>query len=71
MIVSSAWPQVMDYFGTRLVIEPWRGQVSRDAGLLPLRSSTSALGSPGPSLQALDDPRGADLTRVQLSRASA
>jgi hypothetical protein len=37
MIVPSAWPEVMDFFGTALVIEPWPGQLSGDAASLPLR----------------------------------
>jgi hypothetical protein len=37
MIILSAWPQVLDFFGTPLVIEPSPGQLSSDAGLLPSR----------------------------------
>ena len=33
----SAWPQVLDFFGTPLVIEPSAGQLSGDAGLLLVR----------------------------------
>jgi hypothetical protein len=36
MSIPAAWPQVLDFFGTRLVIEPSPGQLSGDAGL-PLR----------------------------------
>ena len=36
MIVPSAWPQVLDLLGTPLVIEPWPGEISSDAGLLPI-----------------------------------
>src|SRR5262249_32125880 len=36
MIIRSAWPQCLDFFGTSLVIEPSPGQLSSDAGLLPL-----------------------------------
>jgi hypothetical protein len=36
MSIPSAWPQVLDFFGTPLVIEPALGQLSSDAGLLPV-----------------------------------
>ena len=71
MIVPSAWPQVMNAFGTPLVIEPWTVKLSRNAGLLPLRRVDQAIGLNRAFTQALDDPGGADLTRVLLSRASA
>ena len=34
MSVPPAWPQVLDFFGTPLVIEPSPGQLSGDAGLI-------------------------------------
>jgi hypothetical protein len=37
MSLPAAWPQVLDFFGTSLVIEPSAGQRSNDAGLLPIR----------------------------------
>jgi hypothetical protein len=36
MTKPAAWPQVLDFFGTPLVIEPSGGQFSGDAGLLPV-----------------------------------
>jgi hypothetical protein len=42
MSVPAAWPQVLDFFGTPLVIEPSPGQLSSDAGCCPSASSTSA-----------------------------
>jgi hypothetical protein len=36
MSIPSAWPQVLDFFGTPLVIEPSPGQLYSDAGLLPV-----------------------------------
>ena len=39
MSISSAWPQVLDFFGTALVIEPSHGQLSSDAGLTEKRTS--------------------------------
>src|SRR4051812_29935290 len=35
MSVPAAWPEVLDFFGTPLVIQPSGGQLSGDAGLLP------------------------------------
>jgi hypothetical protein len=39
MSIPAAWPQVPDCFGTPLVNEPSPGQLSSDAGLLPIRQS--------------------------------
>jgi hypothetical protein len=47
MIIPSAGPQVLDFFGTPLVIEPSPGQLSSDAGLLPDHFSTRRLNNPG------------------------
>jgi hypothetical protein len=44
MPIPSAWPQVLDFVGTPLVIEPSPGQLSRDAGLLPIRQFDQAIG---------------------------
>ena len=62
MSIPSAWPQVLDFFGTPLVIEPSPGQLSGDAGLLPLRQFDQRIGLTQASAGALDDPRDADLT---------
>ena len=56
MILPSAWPQVMDFLGTPLLIEPWPGQLSRDPELLPLRRVDQAIGLNRAFTQALDDP---------------
>jgi hypothetical protein len=37
MSIPPAWPHTLDFFGTLLVIEPSQGQLSGDAGLLPIR----------------------------------
>lgn len=37
MSIPATWPQVLDFFGTPLVIEPSTGQLASDAGLLPIR----------------------------------
>jgi hypothetical protein len=34
MSIPPAWPEVLDFFGTPLVLEPSPGQLSGDAGLL-------------------------------------
>jgi hypothetical protein len=62
MSVPSAWPQVLDFFGTPLVIEPSRGQLSGDAGLLPIRQFDERLGLTRAFAEALDDPRDPGLT---------
>jgi hypothetical protein len=62
MSVSPAWPQVLDFFGTPLVIEPSAGQLSSDAGLLPIRQLDQRIGLTRAFAEALDDPRDPDLT---------
>ena len=62
MSVPSAWPQVLDFFGTPLVIEPSSGQLSSDAGLLPIRQFDQRIGFTRAFADALDDPRDPDLT---------
>ena len=44
MILRSAWPQVLGFFGTPLVIEPSAGQLSGDARLLPARRFDQHIG---------------------------
>jgi hypothetical protein len=62
MIISRAWPQVLDFFGTLPVIEPSPGQRSSDAGLLPVRPFGQRIGLSRAFVEALDDPRDPDLT---------
>ena len=62
MSVSPAWPQVLDFFGTPLVIEPSAGLLSSDAGLLPIRQFDQRIGLTRAFAEALDDPRDPDLT---------
>jgi hypothetical protein len=62
MSISSAWPQSLDFFGTPIVIEPSPGQLSSDAGLLPVRQFDEQIGPTGTFANALDDPRDPDLT---------
>ena len=63
MSIPAAWPQVLDFFGTPLVIEPSVGQLSGDAGLLPIRQFDDRTGLTRAFADALDDPR--DLGRVE------
>src|SRR6266545_2068144 len=59
MSIPNAWPQNLNCFGTALVIEPSPGQLSSDAGLLPIRQSDQRIGLTRAFADALDDP---DLT---------
>src|SRR5262245_45789354 len=62
MSIPSAWPQVLDFFGTRLIIEPSAGQLSSDAGLLPIRQFDERIGLTRAFADALDAPHDPDLT---------
>ena len=62
MSIPAAWPQVLDFFGTPLVIEPSQGQLSGDAGLLPIRQFDERIGLTRAFAAALDDPRDPGLT---------
>jgi hypothetical protein len=62
MSLPAAWPQVLDFFGTPLVIEPSSGQLSGDAGLLPVRQFDEGIGLTQAFAEALDNPRDPDLT---------
>src|SRR5262249_26676998 len=56
------WPQVLDFFGTPFVIEASPGQLSNDAGLLPVRQFDQRIGVTRSFADALDDPRDPDCT---------
>jgi hypothetical protein len=60
--LPSAWPQVHDFFGTPLVIESSPGQLTSDAGLLPVRQFDEQTGLTRAFAEALDDPRDPALT---------
>ena len=62
MSVPRAWPQVLDFFGIPLVLEPSSGQLSSDAGLLPIRQFDDRTGLTRAFAGALDDPRDPGLT---------
>jgi hypothetical protein len=62
MMIPAPWPQSLDFFRAPLVIEPSAGQLSSDAGLLPLRYFDERIGLARAFADALDDPRDPDLT---------
>jgi hypothetical protein len=57
MSIPPGWPQILDLFGTPLVVEPSPGQLPGDAGLLPVRQFDLRVGLPRANACALDDPR--------------
>jgi hypothetical protein len=61
---ASVWAQVLDFFGTPLVIEPSPGQLSSDAGLLPIRQFDDRIGLTRAFAEALDDPRDPGLVEI-------
>jgi hypothetical protein len=54
--IPPARSQVLDFFGTPIFIEPSAGQLSSDAGLLPIRQSDERIGLTRANAFALDDP---------------
>ena len=67
MSIPSAWPQVLDFFRTPLVIEPSPGQLSGDAGLLPVRQFDQRIGLTRAYAEAGNGPRATGLTEHSLS----
>jgi hypothetical protein len=57
MTIPSSWPQRQDFFRIPLVIEPSPGQLSSDAGLLPIREFDQRIGLTKAFADALNDPR--------------
>ena len=66
MSVPPAWPQVLDFFGTPLLIEPSPGRLSGDAGLLPVRQFDQRIGLTRAYAEAVDGPRATGLTEQSL-----
>jgi hypothetical protein len=62
MSLAGVWPQVLDFFGSPLVIEPSPDRLSGDAGLLPIRQFDERIGLTRSFADALDDPRDPGLT---------
>ena len=67
MSLPGVWPQVLDFFGAPLVIEPSPGQLSSDAGLLPIRQFDQRIGLTRAYAEAVDGPRATGLTEHSLS----
>lgn len=61
MSIQPDWQETLDFFGTPLVLEPSPGQLSSDAGLLPIRQLDERLGLTQAFAAVLDDPRDPDL----------
>ena len=61
MSIPATWPQVLDFFGTPLVLEPTPGQLSGDAGLPFVRPFDQRIGRTRAFAEALDDPRDPNL----------
>ena len=57
MSIPAAWPQILDFFGRPLFIEPSPRQLSGDAGLLPVRQFDQRISLTQTFAEALDDPR--------------
>src|SRR5262249_24804491 len=62
MSLPGDWPEVLDFFGTPLVIEPSAGQLAGDAGLLTIHLFDQHLGLTRAFADALDDPPEPNLT---------
>ena len=61
MSIQPAWQQTFAFFELPVVIEPSQAILSSDAGLLPLRQFDQHIGLTQAFIDALDDPRDADL----------
>jgi hypothetical protein len=69
MSIPPPWPQVLDFFGTPLVIEPSPGQLTSDAGLRPIRQFDQRIGLTRAFADALDDPDLTEPTFQEMVRA--
>jgi hypothetical protein len=54
MSVPPTWPQVLNFFGTLIVIEPSLDHLFSDAGLLPIRQLDECIGLTRTFAEALD-----------------
>lgn len=58
MIIQTVWQKSFDFFGSKpIVVEPSAGQLSSDAGLLPIREFDQRIGLTEQFAQALGDRR--------------
>ena len=62
MSVPPAWQECLDFFGLPIVLAPSQGQLSGDAGLLPIRQFDEDIGLTRAVADALDAPRDPVLT---------
>ena len=67
MRVAPTWPQILNFFGTALVIEPSPGQLSSDAGLLSIRQFDEGIRLTRAYAEAVDGPRATGLTEHSRS----
>jgi hypothetical protein len=67
MIIPAAWPQGLNFFGMRLVVELSAGQLSGDGGLLPDRQFGQRIGLRRAYAEAVDGTRATRLTEPILS----
>ena len=57
MIIHTVWQKSFDFFGSKpVVVEPSAGQLSSDAGLLPIRQFDQRIGLTEQFVQALPRP---------------
>src|SRR5262245_5837080 len=66
MSIQPAWQQTFACFSIPVVVEPSHGQLTSDAGLLPIRQFDQRLGLTQAFADALDDPRDPDLVQHTL-----
>jgi Transposase DDE domain group 1 len=72
MSIQPAWQQTFAFFTIPVVVEPSQGQLTSDAGLLPIREFDQRIGLTQAFADALDDPRYPDLvehTLLEMVRA--
>jgi hypothetical protein len=72
MSIAPAWQQCLSFFGTPVVIEPSPGQLSGDAGLLPIRQFDQRIGLTQAFAASLDDardPKLAEHTYLEMVRS--
>jgi Transposase DDE domain group 1 len=66
MSIQPAWQHALDFFDVPLLVEPSDGQLSSDAGLLPIRQFDEHIGLTQAFAGALNDPRDPDLIEHPL-----
>jgi hypothetical protein len=70
MSLPAAWPQVLNFFRTPLAIAPSSGQLSSEAGLLPIRRFDQRIGRTRAFADALDAPARPRQTLQQSANGS-